>query len=166
MFWVKVPMVVHSVCIKSMWMVKWKKRGHFTGTLFHTGGTEAELLVGVRFGLIRHRVIDGRSGAVVFTCATVVKVPASLRGRREKRWYKLTPSSGWNDLKYKCERKHTRQSESLGPVQPAAHWTWQQSLASRPLQRLQPDVQGTLVTNKTQTYVDQTEEMCNSRISV
>lgn len=32
----------------------------------------------------------------------------------------------------------TRQSECLGPVQPAAHCSWQQSVASVPLQRGQP----------------------------
>lgn len=40
----------------------------------------------------------------------------------------------------------TRQSESLGPVQPAAHCMWQQSLGSGPLQRRHPDAQCTWVT--------------------
>ena len=35
----------------------------------------------------------------------------------------------------------TRQSESLGPVHPAAHCMWQQSLGREPLHRWQPDAQ-------------------------
>lgn len=40
----------------------------------------------------------------------------------------------------------TRQSESLGPVHPAAHCMWQQSLARGPLHRWQPDAHLVLVT--------------------
>lgn len=88
-----------------------KKKGHSTGTRFHAGGAEAELLVGVWFGLIRHRVINGGRRADAYARATVIKVPTSLRGR--KRGYKLTLSSGSNILKHDCERKHAPDSPSL-----------------------------------------------------
>lgn len=40
----------------------------------------------------------------------------------------------------------TRQSECLGPVQPAAHCSWQQSVGFGPLQRAQPPAQTVRVT--------------------
>lgn len=99
------------LCIKCIAGLKVKKR-HFTGARFHTGGAEAELLVRIWFGLIRHRVIDGGSRAVILARATVVKVPTSLRAR--KRGANLTLNSGLNMLRcYKCERKHTPDSPSL-----------------------------------------------------
>lgn len=87
------------------------KKGHFTGTLLHTSGAEAELLVGIRFGLIRHRVVDGGSGAVVLTRTAVIKMPTGLRERQ--RGDNRTLSFRSYTLKCTCERKHTPDSRSL-----------------------------------------------------
>lgn len=98
------------------------KKGHFTGTVFHTGGAEAELLVGVWFGLVRHRVIDGGRRAVVFARAAVVEVPTSLRGRKKRIQAYSKFRMKYPKIQLGKETR-TRQSESLGPVQPAAHCT-------------------------------------------
>lgn len=51
-------------------------------------------------------------------------------------------------LRAGAQRAHTRQSECLGPVQPAAHCSWQQSVGCGPLQRAQPLAQTVRVTVK------------------
>lgn len=56
-----------------------------TGTRLDTGGSKAELLVWVGFGLKGDRVIDGGRRAVLLAHTAVVEVTASLerRGRRK-----------------------------------------------------------------------------------
>lgn len=53
-----------------------------TGTRFDAGGSEAELLVGVGFGLEGERVVDGRRRTVLLTHAAVVEVTAGLEDGR------------------------------------------------------------------------------------
>lgn len=116
-----------------------------------TGGSEAEPLVRVRLGLEGVRVIDGGRGAALPARATVVKVTACLQGRRETGGgFTLAlkhSTSGWCECScvqmQVCVCLLTKQSVSLGPVQPAAHCVWQQSLGLSPLHRGQSDAQFT-----------------------
>lgn len=113
------------------------KKMVLTRARLHTGSSKAELPVRVWLGLKRGGVVDRRRGTVLLTHTAVVEVTTSLQSGR-----KITPIHE-PPLK-KCRTAlllRTRQSESLGPVHPAAHCMWQQSLGREPLHRWQPDAQ-------------------------
>lgn len=105
-----------------------------TGTRLHAGSSKAELPVRVWFGLKGGGVVDGGRRTVLLTHSAVVEVTASLQ--RGRTLQKKTPTRTRTVL-----LSLTRQSESLGPVHPAAHCMWQQSLGREPLHRWQPDAQ-------------------------
>lgn len=105
-----------------------------TRTRLHTGRSKAELPVRVWFGLKRGRVVERRRRTVLLTHTAVIEVTTSLqRG--------TTHLTAREKQKNKTGLLLTRQSESLGPVHPAAHCMWQQSLGREPLHRWQPDAQ-------------------------
>lgn len=109
-----------------------------TGTRLHAGSSKVELPVRVWFGLKGGRVVDGGRRTAVLTHIAVIEVTTSLqRGRTlHTPWGKKTENKTGTVLMLL-----TRQSESLGPVHPAAHCMWQQSLGRGPLHRWQPDAQ-------------------------
>lgn len=130
-----------------------------TGAGGHAAGTKGVSTLRVVHGLEGVCVVGDEGWAVQLTDTTMIEVEAGLA--ETGRWWSLgcfhlctsgiragpgkTPTpcvlEGWPRA-----RTRTRQSECLGPVQPAAHCSWQQSVGSRPLHRAQPLVQMVPVT--------------------
>lgn len=135
-----------------------------TGTGGHTAGTEGVSALRVGHGFERVRVVGDQGWAVQLTDATVVEVKAGLGGGAGQgqaaggHWApgsflvckEQQGRSRWGDpspcTHPRAPWAHTRQSECLGPVQPAAHCSWQQSVGFGPLQRAQPPAQTVRVT--------------------
>lgn len=78
----------------------------------------------VGLGLKRDGVIGGGQWTVLFTYTAVVEVTTSLQGGRRKHVSPVRKRKKGDytvDKKTKTTGLFTRQSESLGPVHPAAH---------------------------------------------
>lgn len=99
-------------------------RQTLTRTRLDTGRSKVKLPMWVGLGLKRDGVIGGGQWTVLFTYTAVVEVTTSLqRGRRKhvSPVRKRKKGDYTVDKKTKTTGLFTRQSESLGPVHPAAH---------------------------------------------
>lgn len=130
-------------------------RQTLTRTRLDTGRSKVKLPMWVGLGLKRDGVIGGGQWTVLFTYTAVVEVTTSLQRGRRKRVSPVRKRKKGDytvDKKTKTTGLFTRQSESLGPVHPAAHCRWQQSLGRGPLHRWQPDAHLARVTLNIHTH--------------
>lgn len=114
-----------------------------TGALGHTNRAVLVLGIGVGLHSICKLVVDHSLWALRHAGARVVEVPAGLQnaiyntGTLFSLHLRFLYCNMWKYLIIKaCGRLGlTKQSVSLGPVQPPAHSTWQHSLGFLPKQR-------------------------------
>lgn len=117
-----------------------------TWTCLDAGGSEVELFQWIGFGLKNVGFVADGWRAVLLTFAAVVEVSTRLgiRGTRKRVTPVVTNDSLTDDnadrylINMSVCMSFTKQSKSLGPVHPAAHCMWQQSLGRGPLHRRQP----------------------------